>query len=85
LAWRSDVLVLDEATSSIDGETELLIQNALEKIAKEQTMLVVAHRLSTIQHADNIIVLHHGRLVEQGPHENLLAGGGLYWRLYNSQ
>lgn len=85
LACRSDVLVLDEATSSIDGETELLIQNALEKIAKERTMLVVAHRLSTIVHADRIIVLHHGHIAEEGSHEELLACHGLYYRLYNSQ
>jgi len=85
LACRSDVLVLDEATSSIDGETELLIQSALEKIAKERTMLVVAHRLSTIVRADRIAVLHHGRLAEQGNHEQLLACRGFYWRLFNSQ
>lgn len=85
LACRSDVLVLDEATSSIDGETELLIQNALVKIAAERTMLVVAHRLSTIAAADRIIVLHQGRLTEQGTHGELLDARGLYWRLYNSQ
>lgn len=85
LACRSDVLVLDEATSNIDGETELLIQSALEKIAKQRTMLVVAHRLSTISRADRIVILHHGRLAEQGTHDELLASQGLYWRLYNSQ
>ncbi len=85
LACRSDVLVLDEATSSIDGETELLIQNALVKIARERTMLVVAHRLSTIAAADRIVVLHQGRLAEQGTHGELLACKGLYWRLFSSQ
>jgi ATP-binding cassette subfamily B protein len=85
LACRSDVLVLDEATSSIDSETEQAIQTALEAIARQRTMLVVAHRLSTIRHASRIAVLHRGRLTEQGTHEELLAGQGLYYRLYNSQ
>lgn len=85
LACRSDVLVLDEATSSIDGATERLIQGALENIARQRTMLVVAHRLSTIENADRIAVIHHGRIVEAGKHEELLASRGLYYRLYNSQ
>lgn len=85
LACRSDVLILDEATSSIDGETEALIQEALARIATERTMLVVAHRLSTIQAADRILVLHRGRVAEAGRHAELMAWRGLYYRLYNSQ
>jgi len=85
LAWKSSVLVLDEATSSIDSATEVHIQRALDRIAKVKTMLVVAHRLSTIQHAAKIIVLSRGRVVEQGTHEQLLGNRGIYYRLYNSQ
>lgn len=85
LAYRADVLVLDEATSSIDGETENLIQGALAHIAKQRTMLVVAHRLSTIQAADRIIVLHRGQIAEAGSHDELIARQGLYWRLFHSQ
>lgn len=85
LAWKSSVLVLDEATSSIDSATEVHIQRALDRIAKMKTMLVVAHRLSTIQHAAKIIVLSRGRVVEQGTHEQLLGNKGIYYRLYNSQ
>ncbi len=85
LACRADVLVLDEATSNIDGETEMLIQGALEHIAKQRTMLVVAHRLSTIQNADRILVLHRGLIAEAGTHDELVACRGLYWRLYHSQ
>jgi ATP-binding cassette subfamily B protein len=85
LAYGSEVLVLDEATSNIDGETELMIQNALEKVATERTMLVVAHRLSTIINANQIIVLHKGRVAEAGYHDELLALKGLYWRLFISQ
>lgn len=81
VAGRSDVLVLDEATSSIDGETELLIQGALENIARQRTMLVVAHRLSTIRKADRIIVLHRGAVAEQGTHDELAARRGIYRRL----
>ncbi|HEY3424387.1 MAG TPA: ABC transporter ATP-binding protein, partial [Negativicutes bacterium] len=85
LACQADVLVLDEATSSIDSETERLIQGALENIVAERTMLVVAHRLSTIQYADNIVVLHHGRVVEQGTHLELLTYQNIYYQLHNSQ
>lgn len=85
LAYRADVLVLDEATSSIDGETENLIQGALAHIAKQRTMLVVAHRLSTIQAANRIIVLHRGQIAEAGSHDELIARQGLYWRLFHSQ
>jgi ATP-binding cassette subfamily B protein len=85
LACEAVVLVLDEATSSIDSETERLIQGALENIVAERTMLVVAHRLSTIQHADNIVVLHQGRVVEQGTHLELLTYQNIYYQLHNSQ
>ena len=79
------VMILDEATANIDTETELLIQNSLEKMMNIGTMLIVAHRLSTIQHADNIIVLSHGKIVEQGSHEKLLALKGKYHGLYMLQ
>jgi ATP-binding cassette subfamily B protein len=85
LACRAGVLVLDEATSSIDGETETLIQGALAHLAKQRTMLVVAHRLSTIQSADRILVLHHGLIAETGSHDELITRRGLYWRLFHSQ
>jgi ATP-binding cassette subfamily B multidrug efflux pump len=85
LAFNPQVLVLDEATSNIDTETEKLIQEALERLMENRTAVVIAHRLSTIQHADNILVLHHGRLIEQGKHQELLAHGGLYKKLYELQ
>ncbi len=79
------VMILDEATANIDTETELLIQNSLEKMMNIGTMLMVAHRLSTIQHADNIIVLSHGEIIEQGSHQELLAKKGKYYNLYTIQ
>jgi ATP-binding cassette subfamily B protein len=85
LAWQSRILILDEATSSIDSATEQMIQNALDKITKVQTTLVVAHRLSTIRHADKIIVLSRGRIIEEGAHQELLERQGTYYRLYKSQ
>lgn len=85
LTCRAGVLVLDEATSNIDGETELLIQDALSHIAKQRTMIVVAHRLSTIQYADRILVLNRGTIAETGSHADLIVRRGLYWRLYRSQ
>ncbi len=85
LACRADVLVLDEATSSIDSGTEALIQGALAHIARQRTMLVVAHRLSTIQTADRILVVQRGEIAETGSHDELIARQGLYWRLYRSQ
>jgi ABC-type multidrug transport system fused ATPase/permease subunit len=85
LAHGADVLVLDEATSSIDTETEALIQQALRVLWKGKTALVIAHRLSTIQDVDRIHVLHHGRIVESGRHEDLLARRGVYHRLYRLQ
>jgi len=85
LAFDPALLILDEATSSIDTETEQLIQQAIERVMRNRTSLVVAHRLSTIQRADNIIVLHHGEIREQGSHQDLLAIHGLYWKLYKLQ
>jgi ATP-binding cassette subfamily B protein len=79
------ILVLDEATSSLDSQSEALIQQALERIMKGRTSLVIAHRLSTILAADVILVLDAGRLVEQGTHAELLAKGGLYASLYETQ
>lgn len=79
------VMILDEATANIDTETELLIQDSLEKMKNIGTMLVVAHRLSTIQHSDNIILLSHGEIIEQGNHQELLALKGQYYHLYTLQ
>ena len=79
------ILVLDEATSSLDSESEALIQSALEKVMRGRTSLVIAHRLSTILAADIILVMEHGQLVESGKHEELLAQNGLYARLYQTQ
>jgi len=85
LAFDPAILILDEATSSIDTETEQLIQRAIERVMRDRTSIVVAHRLSTIQNADRIIVLHHGEIREQGTHQELLAERGLYWKLYKLQ
>lgn len=82
---KPQILILDEATSNIDTETEVLIQESLEKIKNIGTMIVVAHRLSTIQHADNIIVLSHGEIVESGNHQKLLSNKGYYYKLYELQ
>ncbi|WP_243685332.1 hypothetical protein [Methanosarcina barkeri] len=82
---QSSVLILDEATSSIDTRTELIIQNALLKLMHGKTSFVIAHRLSTIKNADKIIVLDGGRVVETGTHSELLLSGGFYANLYNSQ
>ncbi len=82
---RPDVMILDEATANIDTETELLIQDSLEKMRNIGTMLIVAHRLSTIQHADQIIVLSHGEILERGTHQELLAQKGRYFQLYTLQ
>ncbi|MEN6479811.1 MAG: ATP-binding cassette domain-containing protein, partial [Anaerolineales bacterium] len=79
------ILVLDEATSSVDTRTERLIQAALDRLLAQRTSLVIAHRLSTIRHADQLLVVEGGKIVERGRHEELLAAGGLYQRLYQSQ
>lgn len=85
LAHDPRVLVLDEATSSVDTETEALIQQALRVLLRGRTAVVVAHRLSTVQDVDEIVVLHKGRIRERGSHQSLLAARGLYWRLYQLQ
>ncbi len=82
---KPSVMVLDEATANIDTETEVLIQDSLEKMKNIGTMLIVAHRLSTIQHSDNIILLSHGKILEQGTHQELLAQKGRYYNLYTLQ
>ncbi len=85
LAYSPTILILDEATSNIDSETESLIQDALEKLTQERTSLIIAHRLSTIQNVDRIIVLHKGKIVEKGNHQQLLSQKGIYWKLYQLQ
>jgi ATP-binding cassette, subfamily B, multidrug efflux pump len=85
LVYNPSVLVLDEATSSIDTESELIIQRAMERLLQGRTSVIVAHRLSTIQHADQILVMHKGTLREKGTHQQLLAMGGLYRKLYELQ
>ena len=82
---KPEIMILDEATANIDTETEVLIQDSLEKLMKIGTLLIVAHRLSTIQHADNIIYLSHGEIVEQGTHQELLAQKGRYYDLFMLQ
>ena len=82
---KPSVMILDEATANIDTETEVLIQDSLEKMKNIGTMLIVAHRLSTIQHSDNIILLSHGEIMEQGSHQQLLAQKGRYYQLYTLQ
>lgn len=85
LAFNPDILILDEATSSVDTETELLIQKALNELLKDRTSIIIAHRLSTIEKADKIIVLHHGQVREIGNHEQLLNQKGIYYKLYQLQ
>ena len=79
------ILILDEATSSVDTRTERIIQKAMANLMADRTSFIIAHRLSTIRDADHILVLNHGDIVEQGSHEELLARGGFYADLYNSQ
>jgi ABC-type multidrug transport system fused ATPase/permease subunit len=85
LAYDPQILILDEATSSVDTETELLVQNAIEKLLTGRTSIVIAHRLSTIQNADKIIVMHKGEIREMGTHQQLLAQRGIYYKLYQLQ
>jgi len=85
LVYKPPLMILDEATANIDSETEALIQESLEKMMNISTMLIVAHRLSTIQHADKIIVMQKGEIKEEGSHQELLKLGGLYYNLYQLQ
>jgi ATP-binding cassette subfamily B protein len=85
LAYNPRVLILDEATSSVDTDTELRIRGALERMVEGRTSVLVAHRLSTVQRADTILVMHKGQLREMGSHQQLLAQRGLYWKLYQLQ
>lgn len=85
LAFNPDILILDEATSSVDSGTEILIQQALDELLTNRTSIIIAHRLSTIEKADKIIVLHHGKVREMGNHEQLLKQKGIYYKLYQLQ
>jgi ATP-binding cassette subfamily B protein len=85
LAHNPTILILDEATSSVDTETEFKVREALEKLVTNRTSLVIAHRLSTIQRADQIVVMHKTQLREMGTHQELLAVKGIYWKLYQLQ
>lgn len=83
--YNPDILILDEATANIDTETEIVVQDALKRISRNRTTLIVAHRLSTIQHADKIIVLKKGEIQEIGNHQELLNNKGYYYRLFKAQ
>jgi ATP-binding cassette, subfamily B, multidrug efflux pump len=85
LAYNPRILILDEATSSVDTDTELRIRSALERMVEGRTSVLIAHRLSTVQRADTILVMHKGQLREMGSHQELLAQRGLYWKLYRLQ
>ena len=82
---NSPMLILDEATSSVDTRTELIIQRAMDQLMQNRTSFVIAHRLSTIKNADLILVMREGDVIESGTHEELMAAGGFYAELYNSQ
>ena len=79
------ILILDEATSELDTESELLVQRALQNLMEGRTVLVIAHRLSTVRRADRILVLDDGRISEEGTHDDLVSGGGIYQRLHQLQ
>ena len=85
LAREPEILILDEATASVDPETERVIETGIAELMRGRTSIVIAHRLSTVQRASRIVVIHHGRIAEQGTHDALLAGGGIYARLYRLQ
>jgi len=85
LAYNPRILILDEATSSVDTDTELRIRGALERMVEGRTSVLIAHRLSTVQRADTIMVMHKGQLREMGSHQELLTQRGLYWKLYQLQ
>ena len=85
MVQNSPMLILDEATSSVDTRTEIIIQKAMDKLMEGRTSFVIAHRLSTIKNADKIIVMKHGDVIESGTHAELLAKNGAYAELYNSQ
>ena len=85
VAMETPVLLLDEATSALDSESERLIQTAIRETAQHKTVVAVAHRLSTIQHFDRIVVMHDGRAVESGSHEELMAARGRYWSMVEQQ
>ena len=79
------ILILDEATSSIDTETEQLLQNALEKLAENRTLIIIAHRLSTIRNANKILLFKNGEIAEQGSHNDLMSQKGIYQKMYSTQ
>jgi len=85
LAYNPRILILDEATSSVDTDTEFRIRGALDRMVEGRTSVLIAHRLSTVQRADAILVMHKGQLREMGSHQQLLAQRGLYWKLYQLQ
>jgi ABC-type multidrug transport system fused ATPase/permease subunit len=79
------ILILDEATSALDAESERLVQEAVERLMEHRTVIVIAHRLATVRKADRIVVLEHGRLIEEGDHASLLSQQGTYFKLHNLQ